>query len=299
MKKGVLFALTAALISGVSIFYNRLIIVRGIDPSIFNILKNGGVAFILSLIILITPNRKQFASLSRRSWMKLFAIAVIGGSIPFLLYFEGLRSVAATNANLINKTMFVWTAVLAIPILGESVNLWQTLGYLLVIWSNFFIGGLKGFTGSPGELMILAATLMWALENIIAKFALRNIDAEIAVWGRMTLGILIIFAVTTVQGKLNLFMNLSLGQIIPIAGSIILLTGYVISWYKALKFAPATLVTSILVIATPITNFLSALFITRSLPQIQLNNIILTSIGVGLIAIFSLRKGSKTSAINI
>ena len=36
-----------------------------------------------------------------------------------------------------------------------------------------------------------------------------------------------------------------------------LLTAYVLTWYKALKLAPAAVVTSVLVVGSPITTFLS------------------------------------------
>jgi uncharacterized membrane protein len=56
-KKGILFAVLAACISGVSIFYNKLVLVKGIDPLIFNIIKNGGVALILSLCYSFTTEK--------------------------------------------------------------------------------------------------------------------------------------------------------------------------------------------------------------------------------------------------
>ena len=47
--------------------------------------------------------------------------------------------------------------------------------------------------------------------------------------------------------------------------SIGLLTGYVMTWYQALKAAPVTLVATVLTLATIITNILSGIFITHSL----------------------------------
>lgn len=42
--------------------------------------------------------------------------------------------------------------------------------------------------------------------------------------------------------------------------------GYVTTWYTALKYAPATLVSSLLVPAPFITNLLTAVFITHTFP---------------------------------
>src|SRR3990167_7268292 len=112
MKKGIIFAIITAVISGFSIFYNKLIIVKGIDPLIFNIIKNGGVALILSCFLLTITERKKIFTLKPSQWKKLLAIGFIGGFLPFVLYFEGLKSVAPTNANLIHKTLFIWVAMM-------------------------------------------------------------------------------------------------------------------------------------------------------------------------------------------
>ena len=124
-KKGIFFAVLAACISGVSIFYNKLVLVKGIDPLIFNIIKNGGVAILLSALLLSIPQRKNLLKLSSATWGKLFLIGIIGGCIPFILFFEGLKAVPAINANLIHKSLFIWVTAAAIPILGERLSLWQ------------------------------------------------------------------------------------------------------------------------------------------------------------------------------
>lgn len=287
MKRGILFALLAALISGVSIFYNKLVVVKGIDSTVFNIIKNGGAALVVSILILSTSSRKSFSSLSKKKWLTLWWIALIGGSIPFVLFFEGLKTIPAINANLIQKSLFVWVALLAIPILKERLSLLQILGFLLVVSSNFFIGGFKGFTFTSAEGMVLIATLLWSIENVIAKVALKNTDTNIVVWGRMFLGTLLLLGYAVISGKIGLLTKVSPESILPILGSIILLSGYVLSWYKALSLAPATVMTAILVLATPITNILSAIFITHAIDMTQLVNLVLSTVGISLISYFA------------
>lgn len=297
IKRGILFALLTALISGFSIFYNKLVITKGIDPLIFNIIKNGGVALLISTLLITTKQLPKFKKLTGNQWQKLILIAIVGGSIPFILFFEGLRSVSATNANLIHKTLFIWVAIMAIPVLGERLNVWQVLGYSVVAWSNLFIGGFTGFKANTGELMILTATIMWSIENVIAKIALKDIDSNIVAWGRMFLGCLILLTIAFIQNKLFLFTKITLDQILIAAGSILLLTGYVLTWYKGLKFAPATVVTSLLILSTSITNMLTAVFITHTFPQLQLVNFISTFVGVLLITYLTKTKKKEIAAI--
>lgn len=287
IKQGIVFALLAALISGVSIFYNKLVVVKGIDATIFNILKNGGTALIVSMLLLSSTSRGEVAKLTKSKWMLLLVIAVVGGSIPFVLFFDGLKAVPAINANLIQKTLFVWVAILAVVFLREKLTRVQVLGYGLVLISNLFIGGFTSFALNTAEIMVFVATLFWSVENIIAKIALRDIDPKIVVWGRMFLGVMLLLGYALVTGKIGLFSHISLLQLLPIIGSMLLLTGYVLSWYKALSLAPVSAVTAILVLATPITNVLSAVFITHSLDVIQFLNFTFSLLGISFIVFFT------------
>lgn len=266
------------------------------DPLVFNITHNGGVALALSLFLLTRSNNKQRFSLPKKNWAKLALIGMIGGGIPFILFFQGLHATSAINANLIHKTLFILVAAMAIPLLGERLNIWQLTGYLIILLSNLFIGGFTGFKWNSGELMIFTATLLWSGENVFAKLVLKEVDSNILAWGRMFFGtvFLIVFAIW--QNKFFLIFQLSKEQIFPLFISTALLTGYVVSWYKALKIAPATLVTSVLILATPVTNILTAIFVTRSFPQTQLVNSLLNTTGV-LLIVFLLSKRAKKTVI--
>lgn len=289
MKKGILLALLAAIISGISVFYNKLVVVKGIDSTVFNILKNGGVAIVASLFILTTSSRTKFKTLSKNNWFSLFAIAFIGGSIPFVLFFEGLKSVPAINATLIQKSLFIWAALLAIPFLKEKISKLQIIGFLLITLSNFYIGGFKGFLMNGSELIILCATIFWAVENVIAKKTLKSLDAKFVIWGRMFLGTFLLIVYALFSHKVPLFSHVSSAMILPILGSVVLLSIYVFSFYSALTFAPVTIVTSILILATPITNTLSAIFLTHSLDANLLLNLATSVLGIGIIAFVSLK----------
>ena len=297
MKKGIFFAVLTALISGFSIYYNKQVIVTGIDPLIFNITHNGGVALVLSFLILFSDRRKVLSGMRFSQWKKLAIIGLVGGSLPFMLYFEGLRSVSAVNADLIHKTLFVWVALMAIPLLGEKLNIRQTAGYVLILMSNLFIGGFHGFQANYGELLILLATLLWSAENIIATVALKNTESEIVAWGRMFFGTIFLLAASLVLNKTGLLFSLPAEYILPLTVSTLLLAGYVLTWYKALRYAPATVVTSALVLATPVTNILSSAA-NHQLPVAgpQLFNIFFTFTGVALITVFLSRK--RNSEVN-
>ena len=93
--------------------------------------------------------------------------------LPFYLFFQGLTLSSAATGALIHKTLIFWVALWAIPILKEKINTKQWLALGLIFGSNFIIGGLPRLAWGIGEWMILGATLLWSIENIIAKNVLR------------------------------------------------------------------------------------------------------------------------------
>jgi len=86
-NKGYLLVLGTAIISGVSIFVNQFG-VRVINSDIFTGLKNIVVAVILLCLIFWFKEWKLLAKLKIKEWLTLVLIGLVGGSIPFLLFFR-------------------------------------------------------------------------------------------------------------------------------------------------------------------------------------------------------------------
>jgi len=66
-------------------------------------------------------------------------IAIVGGSLPFLLFFTGLSLASAPSAAFIHKTLFIWVAFLAVPFLGERLG-WAQICALGVLLGTFMGG---------------------------------------------------------------------------------------------------------------------------------------------------------------
>lgn len=284
--KGTFLALTTAVISGFAIFYSK-IAVQITDPLVHVTLRTGFAALVLSVLMIQQNNLKKLYTLPRIEKILLLLIGVIGGSIPFILFFKGLSLTSAATANMLHKTLFIWVALLAVPLLRERINLPQGVGYALLLASNFLLDAGKGLNFSLGEGLVLTATIMWAIENVIAKAALRNIDSLTVAWARLTVGSTIILLVTLSLGKGQMLIALTWPQAftILVGGSTLCL--YVITWYRALALSPATHVSAILVLATLITNLLSAIFITHNLPAVQLISGLLAVCGTIAIVAFT------------
>jgi drug/metabolite transporter (DMT)-like permease len=266
-KKGIYFALGTALISGISNFVNKFALDVIKPPLVFTATKNIGVGLLIIGILIFTAKWKKIKQLKRKEIYYLLAIGIIGGSIPFYLFFTGLSQVPAINAALIHKTLVFWVILLAIPFLKEKLSPLQIIAVLCIFAGNLTIGGFKGFSFSQGELFILIATILWAVENILAKKILPSVDPDIVTAARMGFGSLILLTAAAISAPQALLKTTSLSsaQWFWLILAIVLLLGYVTSWYRALKYAPAIMVTSVLTTATLVTNILSAVFVTHAL----------------------------------
>ena len=267
INKGLILISSTAIISGFSVFINKFGVATA-SPDIFTFTKNAAVALALSAAILFfTGYRKGLMALGRRQWLKLLLLGLIGGSVPFLLFFKGLALTSAAQGAFVHKTMFIFVALMAAAFLKERLN------------KNFFIGGLLMLTGilltlknwdisfGLGDGLILLAVLFWSAENILAKYLLRDLPGTLVAWGRMFFGATILFAYLFFTGQTAQLLSLNYSQLGWIAITAVLLLGYVITWYNGLKFLPVSVAAAILLLGLPITTLLTAFGTGRLVPQ--------------------------------
>ncbi|MEK7142748.1 MAG: DMT family transporter [Patescibacteria group bacterium] len=283
LKKGIFFSFATALISGVAIFLNAAYVSKIIkDIFLLTSVRNIIVAIFLSALVLGISKWVSLKKLTLKQWGLLFVIGLIGGSIPFLLFFKGLSisSSAALNGAFIHKTLFLWVAVLAIIFLKERLSFWQ-IGALGVLLAGIYLaGGPKNWVIGQGEKLVFLAVFFWAIEFIIAKAALKKLPSMIVAWGRMFFGSLILVGFLAYTHRWSNIQHLNLVQWWWLIGTGILLFGYVTTWYTGLKHAPASVVTSILTLGFPVTVILNSIFVTHRLDYKQLIGVILICLAV-------------------
>ena len=117
------------------------------------------------------------------------ALGVIGGSVPFILFFTGLSEVTAPGAAVIHKTLFVWVALLAVVFLRERIGALQIAALVILLASQLLIQSPAGVGWGSGETMIAIATGFWAVEVIVAKRLLADTPSPVAAAARMGIGL--------------------------------------------------------------------------------------------------------------
>ena len=130
------------------------------------------------------------------------------------------------------------------------------------------------------NFIYLLATVFWAIETVLAKKVLPNVNPDILVEARMGIGAIVLLLLSLLIKPHALVGSITLNPdkwmwIIITTG---LLMVYVSVWYRGLKYAPATSVTAVLVGSTLVTNILSAIFVTHTLNLILIIQSLLIAI---------------------
>lgn len=279
--KGYSLVLLTALVSGVSIFMNAFA-VKGFNPIVFTTMKNSLVAIALFSLVLLIKDRNLHKILDKRVLGILALIGLIGGSIPFALFFTALQMSDKVLAGFIHKTLFIWASFFAIILLKEKINRKFLAGAVLL-----FIGNVLFFAPSISFsfplLLILCATVLWALENVIAKHALKELSGSIVAFGRMFFGSVFLLAYLAFSNQLPLVASFSIAQLQWILLTSAFLFLYVFTYYNGLKHLPVHKAASILLLAQPITALLSLAFLGKQLAFAQALGLLLIVSGTVMV----------------
>jgi len=278
-----------ALISGSSIFINSFG-VKGIDSTVFTFLKNIIVSIFLFAIILGFREIKNIKKLQGKDWVSLIIIGLIGGSIPFVLFFRGLQLTSGAGGSFIHKTMFVVVAILAIIFLKEKITKKAFIPACLLLIGSFVLLKVNSFEFNDGALLVAIATIFWAVENVISKHVLKTIEPKVLAFGRLFFGSFFVLIFMLVTKKISLVYSLNFQQFSWIAISTPFLLLYVITWYTGLKHIKVTTATSILLLGSPVTSLLSYLFLGTELSLMQALGMLLTVVGTILMILFLEKK---------
>jgi len=261
-RTGLLLALGTALISGVAVFLNSYGVKAFGDASTYTTAKNVVAALVLVALTAAMAARRPGTVLTRPSrpqhWAGLAVVGVFGGAVAFLLFFEGLARASSTDAAFLHKTLLVWVALLALPLLGERLSGVHVAAIaLLVLGQIGLAGGVTTLLGQ-GQLMVLGATLLWASEVVVAKALLADLSSWTVGLTRMGVGSVVLIAWTLLRGEGRALTALTGTQWMWVLLTGMILAGYVSTWFAALSRAPAVDVTAVLVVGAVVTALLAA-----------------------------------------
>lgn len=286
-EKGLLFALATAFVSGASVFINGFA-VSGFEPFLYATLKNSLVAVLLASVFLALGQAKELRSLTRKQWVQLVFIGVIGGSIPFLLFFKGLSMASSgAQASFVYRSLFIFASVFAFVLLKEKISLKTIAGFLIAFGGNMLLLGSAAFSLDAGVMLVLGATVLWAAEHVFSKKMLSQISPRLLALGRMGFGSLFLASflyATNGFASLHSFTTLHWGWVLV---SSVLLFVFVSLWYHGLKRISVHKATAVLALGGLFTALLNIAFLGKALSPCDAAGLLLLCIGVASIVGFS------------
>lgn len=272
---GTLLALMTAVVSGFAIPINKVFVV-GLDPAVFTAVR----ALFIGIVFFILASYQtkfDYSKFKKVPWSYLLAIGIIGGGIAFLLFFTGLKFTTSGRGALLHKTLPIYISIFAFFFLREKITKKQSFalvsmlfGALLIYLSKIPPSELWSNPGL-GDALIIGATVLWAVENTIAKKAMIKGESNFVVsFARMLFGAVILFATIILLGKLPLLFELTTLQIRNLAISTGILFAYVFFWYYSIKFINVSKAAAILLLAPVISLAAGVVFLGEPAPMLQL-----------------------------
>lgn len=256
-RVGYLFAGLNAIISGFAIYINSLGVKLFSDSTLYTALKNAvvGVALIIPFL-LIAQQRDELRRLKPRQWGWLVLLAIIGGSVPYALFFRGLQLTTPVTSSLLNHAQFLLVALLALVFLGERVGIWVWAALAVLLVGVSYGTNLNVIQWNDGALLVALSTVFFAAGFVLAKRLLAAISTTTVMAAKMTLGSLFLFIYVGMTGHLSAITTLSATQWLYAGATGLILLAFTVTAFSALRHATATAATAIPAAAPIITTAL-------------------------------------------
>lgn len=260
---GILLVFLTALVSGASTFVNAYAVV-GTNSDAFVTVRNMVVAAALLPVAFLAIRQLKAPALRPRDWTALAAIGLVGGAVPFLLFFRGLELATAAGgaatAAFGYRTLFLWASVLAVVVLAERPRWTLWAGAALLLTGNVLLLSLTAPIWTDGTGYVLAATVLWSVEYTVSKRVLRALPSPTVALGRMGFGAVFLGGYLALTAQWGAVAGFSGADWAWVGISAAFLLAFVGTWYAGLKRVDLSTATSVLVLGFPVTWLLAFLF---------------------------------------
>ena len=221
-------------------------------------------------------------------WLGLAYVGVIGGGLAFVLFFDGLAQSEPASAAFWRDTLVIWVALLAVVLLRERMQWWNIAAIGMLIAGEVVVsGGVGHLAANRGELYVLASSVLWAGEVVVARRLLRDWRLRHC---RCSHGCRRGGATRVPHGD-GRVRRPRVVYLAPAGWALatgLLLGGYVATWMTALSRARALDVTSVLASSALITWLLQLTAGTATFGISSLG-LALIALGAGLVAVGAFR----------
>jgi drug/metabolite transporter (DMT)-like permease len=199
-KIGLLLSLSAAMMFAISPVFMKLSL-DAVNPETLIVLQSL-FASILYVVLFFFSGRPTYFRAVFRNWRKFALLGLLSVSQGLLFAF-GILISGPTNAVFILQFNFVFTITFGVLFLKEGFSRYEGLGVLVAVIGVFILSYGNIALEISGTIVLLSASLLIALTNLIAKVYVKNINPIALSGGKALFIMMFISAYSLVLGKLQ------------------------------------------------------------------------------------------------
>jgi drug/metabolite transporter (DMT)-like permease len=171
-SRGYLYAFLAAVCSGAIPTLSKVLLPQTGPVAL------SGLAFFISAAFLIPIPPSALPGRKSLPYVVLFGM--LGALIAPVIYQMGLEQTTVVNASLLANGEILFTSLLAFTFFGERLTTSQLgrglliVAGIVIVSTNLELASVQFLSGLEGNLLILASTLGWSVENNLLVSATRR-----------------------------------------------------------------------------------------------------------------------------
>lgn len=207
-KTGRFMGLIYVLISAI-LFGSAFTLAKEPLKSVNSLMLSSIVYLISGASLMPVAYRSPFKIKGKKQIATIVIIAILGAAVAPLLLFFGLEQTEPTDAAILVNGEIIFTILFAWIFFGEKASDFRSIGSIVLVITGLVLATtelrISGtlFQFKAGNIMILAATICWALDNNISRRFLvtSNIEPAPLAMIKSFLGGSILFVASVLLGR--------------------------------------------------------------------------------------------------
>ncbi len=202
-KKQASFALvfSFSLFWGLSIFFNKIGLIRNIDPLVMGF----QVFFFAGLMLLsysLALYHDEYRKIKKDHLLLIMLSGFIGTGLGNIFSFFGLDLTASANYGFVIKTGTIFSIVLAYFFLGERLSRQKiVLAFVMLAGAYLISTGGNALMPHKGDILIMVAALCYTIANIIVKKLDKKVNPDVISGLRAPFAAVILFLAVIIMDK--------------------------------------------------------------------------------------------------
>lgn len=178
-----------------------------------------------------------FQGLDRKKRTTVLVFGALSALLSALIY-SALETTMVTNAVLLSRLGPVIYVIISAVALGQSIGRSERFGFGLIIvgvLATVFTG--SGFALEPGDYLILASTVVYAIVTLLGKRLLPDMGLGSLIFSRNFFSAIVFFIIASVLYGFDHFADAFSGPlwaIMMVYAALVVVTGQ-LTWYKAIS----------------------------------------------------------------